>query len=168
MVGLSCAAGSWTWLPGPFAVIPFVVSPFVYTGLDVLFEDGFVKVAEALELPSVVREFVVSELFASGTSSLLPLLVSCGGLKPEPWVGLLLLSLENSFHLDRFSMAAKSRYGMGTVTAVRIMETTPWDNNRGFWSCLKYAPVPYLPSPGGLTIERDSLISAPLSAVELG
>lgn len=88
MVGLSCAAGSWAWLPGPFAVIPFVVSPFVYTGLDVLFEDGFVdgfvRVAEALELPSVVKEFVVSELFASGTSSLLPLLVSCGGLKPEP------------------------------------------------------------------------------------
>ena len=51
MVGLSCAAGSWARPPGPLAAIPFLVSPFTYSGLDVLFEDGVVKVAEAFELP---------------------------------------------------------------------------------------------------------------------
>lgn len=111
MVGLFCVAGSWNWLAGPFAVIPFVVLPFTNPGEDVLFEDRFVEVAEAFafELPSVVKELEGSELSASGTSSLLPLLAPCGGLKPEPSTGLLLLSLENSFHLDRFSIAVESR-----------------------------------------------------------
>lgn len=80
-----------------------------------LVEDGFVRVAEALELPSVVRELAGSESFVFGTSSLLPLLGPCGGLEPGPSVavavavGLLLLSLENSFHLGRLSMAVGSR-----------------------------------------------------------
>lgn len=109
MVGLFCADGSWTWLPVPFAVIPFVLLPFTNPGLDVLFEVGFVEVAEAFVLPTVVKELVGSELFASGTSSLPPLLGFCGGLEPGPSVGLLLLSLENNFHLDRLSMAVVSR-----------------------------------------------------------
>lgn len=107
MVGLSCAAaslgGSWAWPPGPAAVIASVVLPLTWPGLDdVLVEDGFVRVAEALELPSVVRD-------PAGSGS--TLLGPCGGLEPGPSVavGLLLLSLENSFHLDRLSMAVKSR-----------------------------------------------------------
>ena len=71
MVGLFCVAGSWTWLAGPSAVIPFAVLPFTKPGEDVLFEDRFVEVAEAFtfELPSVVKELEGSELSASGTSS---------------------------------------------------------------------------------------------------
>jgi hypothetical protein len=92
-------------LPGPFAAKPFLLSPLTFPGFDVLFEDAFVRVVEALELPSVVKESVGSELFASGT----PGLLSCGGLKPGSSVGLLLLSLEKSFHLDRFSIMVKSR-----------------------------------------------------------
>lgn len=125
MVGLSCDAGSCSWFPSPFAVIPLLLLPLTCPGFDVLFEDGFVNVAEALELPSVVNEFVVSELLASGTASLF----SCGGLKPASSVGLLLLSLEKSFHLDRFSIVIKIQYGMWMVLAITMGKTASRDNH---------------------------------------
>lgn len=113
-----------------------------------LFEDGFVNVAEALELPSVVNEFVVSELLASGTPSLL----SCGGLRRASSVGLLLLSLEKSFHLDRFSIVMRFNMAWGWMIAATMTmgKTTLQENHQIPRSRLKGALVPRSPSPEAL------------------
>lgn len=48
-----------------------------------------------------------------------------------------------------------------------MREAIPWDGDRNFGPCLKYTPVPHLPSSGGLTLELFLDIS-PLARSRVG